>query len=102
MPTGANLYLGFSDLQADLERLDGSQTWVGFEEGENYESFIRSRLWLRFQDRLTQMESLIGAPLDGPGARRGRRRLGHRGPRLERAGGAAPRVCVGRPRRSLR
>jgi len=70
MPAGANFYAGFADLQADLERLNQSGAWSDFEGGGNYESFIRSRLWLRFQDRLTQMESLIGAPLDGPGLSR--------------------------------
>ncbi len=67
LPPGANLYLGFTDLRADLDRLSGSELWQTYDGGANHESFIRSRLWLRFQDRLTQMESLVGAPLDGPG-----------------------------------
>ncbi len=67
IPAGANFYAGFADLQGDLARLDRSHTWLEFTEGANHEAFVRSRLWLRFQDRLTQMESLVGAPLDGPG-----------------------------------
>jgi hypothetical protein len=67
MPPGANMYLGFSDLDADLERLSGSRLWSRFQAGDNHAEFIRSRLWLRFKDRLMQMESIAGAPLDGPG-----------------------------------
>ena len=70
LPPGANLYLGFTDLRTDLQRLSGSELWQTYDGGANHESFIRSRLWLRFQDRLTQMETLVGAPLDGPGMSR--------------------------------
>jgi hypothetical protein len=70
LPPGANLYLGFTDLRTDLQRLSGSELWQSYGDGANHESFIRSRLWLRFQDRLTQMETLVGAPLDGPGLSR--------------------------------
>jgi len=66
MPPNANLYLGFADLSTDLERLGSSGLWGEFESGLNHEEFIRSRLWLRFTDRLTQLERLVGAPLDGP------------------------------------
>ncbi|MDP7113733.1 MAG: hypothetical protein QGH45_17325, partial [Myxococcota bacterium] len=66
LPPGANLYLGFTDLGGDLERLGGSALWGAFQGDGNYEAFVRSRLWLRFQDRLTQLEALVGAPLDGP------------------------------------
>lgn len=66
LPAGANFYLGFSDLQADLDRLGASGLWSSFEGGGNHEAFIRSRLWLRFKDRLIQLEALIGHPLDGP------------------------------------
>lgn len=66
MPPNANLYLGFADLKTDLERLGSSGMWGEFSSGVNHEEFIRSRLWLRFTDRLTQLEMLVGAPLDGP------------------------------------
>jgi len=66
LPPGANLYLGFTDLAADLDRLGNSHLWGMFQGDENHEAFVRSRLWLRFQDRLTALESLVGAPLDGP------------------------------------
>ena len=66
LPPGANLYLGFTDLGADLERLGSSALWGAFEGDDNHEAFVRSRLWLRFQDRLTQLEALVGAPLGGP------------------------------------
>ena len=67
MPPGANMYLGFSDLDADIERLAQSKLWGRYTSGDNHAEFIRSRLWLRFKDRLMQMEALAGAPLDGQG-----------------------------------
>jgi len=67
LPPGANMYLGFTDLRGDLQKLESSGIWSRFENSENHASFIRSRLWLRFQDRLRQMELVTGAPLDGPG-----------------------------------
>ena len=70
LPPGANLYLGFADLRGDLDRLGSSGWWSAFGGGENHEAFIRSRLWLRFEDRLTQLEMVAGAPLDGPALRR--------------------------------
>ena len=67
LPPGANMYLGFTDLRGDLQKLESSGIWSAFEYSDNHASFIRSRLWLRFQDRLRQMEMVTGAPLDGPG-----------------------------------
>ena len=67
LPPGANMYLGFTDLRGDLQRLESSGIWSAYEHSDNHASFIRSRLWLRFQDRLRQMEMVTGAPLDGVG-----------------------------------
>ncbi len=70
MPPNANLYLGFADLRGDLERLGASEAWNAFLAGPNHEEFVRSRLWLRFQDRLAQLEALVGGTLDGPSLQR--------------------------------